>query len=60
LPSSCSPKEGNWDRTGNITPIVFIRDLLKFGDFIHTQKGDPQTLSSRHDDQCAQVYANFF
>lgn len=47
--------------TGNITPIVFIHDLLKFGDFIHTQKGDPQTMSSRyHDDQCTQVYANFF
>ena len=35
--------EGNWDMTGNNTPIFFIRDPLKFGDFIHTQKRDPQT-----------------
>jgi len=28
---------------GNNTPIFFIRDPLKFGDFIHTQKRDPQT-----------------
>jgi catalase len=36
-------EEGNWDMTGNNTPIFFIRDPLKFGDFIHTQKRDPQT-----------------
>ena len=35
--------EGNWDMTGNNTPVFFIRDPLKFGDFIHTQKRDPQT-----------------
>jgi len=29
--------------TGNNTPVFFIRDPLKFGDFIHTQKRDPQT-----------------
>src|SRR6267378_2056931 len=28
---------------GNNTPVFFIRDPLKFGDFIHTQKRDPQT-----------------
>ncbi|HEY4051392.1 MAG TPA: catalase [Acidobacteriaceae bacterium] len=36
-------EEGNWDVVGNNTPIFFIRDPLKFGDFIHTQKRDPQT-----------------
>ena len=36
-------EEGNWDMVGNNTPVFFIRDPLKFGDFIHTQKRDPQT-----------------
>ena len=35
--------EGNWDLVGNNTPIFFIRDPLKFPDFIHTQKRDPKT-----------------
>ena len=36
-------EEGNWDMVGNNTPIFFIRDPLKFGDFIHTQKREPQS-----------------
>jgi catalase len=36
-------EEGNWDMVGNNTPVFFIRDPLKFSDFIHTQKRDPQT-----------------
>lgn len=36
-------EEGNWDLVGNNTPVFFIRDPLKFPDFIHTQKRDPQT-----------------
>ena len=36
-------EEGNWDLTGNNTPVFFIRDPLKFSDFIHTQKRDPET-----------------
>ncbi len=36
-------EEGNWDMVGNNTPVFFIRDPLKFDDFIHTQKRDPQT-----------------
>ncbi len=28
---------------GNNTPVFFIRDPLKFPDFIHTQKKDPRT-----------------
>lgn len=35
--------EGNWDLVGNNTPVFFIRDALKFPDFIHTQKRDPKT-----------------
>lgn len=31
-------EEGNYDMTGNNTPVFFIRDPLKFPDFIHTQK----------------------
>lgn len=36
-------EEGNWDLVGNNTPVFFIRDPLKFSDFIHTQKRDPKT-----------------
>ncbi|WP_066187690.1 MULTISPECIES: catalase [Gracilibacillus] len=35
--------EGNYDLVGNNTPIFFIRDAIKFPDFIHTQKRHPQT-----------------
>ncbi len=35
--------EGNWDLVGNNTPVFFIRDPLKFPDFIHTQKRHPVT-----------------
>jgi len=36
-------EEGNWDMVGNNTPVFFIKDPLKFPDFIHTQKRNPQT-----------------
>jgi len=36
-------EEGNWDLVGNNTPVFFVRDPLKFSDFIHTQKRDPKT-----------------
>lgn len=36
-------EEGNWDMVGNNTPVFFIRDPLKFSDFIHSQKRDPAT-----------------
>ena len=35
--------EGNWDIVGNNTPVFFIRDPMKFPDFIHTQKRHPKT-----------------
>lgn len=36
-------EEGNWDIVGNNTPVFFIRDPLKFPDFIRTQKRHPMT-----------------
>jgi catalase len=36
-------EEGNWDMVGNNTPVFFIRDPLKFSDFIHSQKRHPAT-----------------
>jgi catalase len=35
--------DGNWDLVGNNTPVFFVRDPLKFPDFIHTQKRHPTT-----------------
>jgi catalase len=34
-------EEGNYDLVGNNTPVFFIRDTIKFPDFIHTQKRHP-------------------
>lgn len=36
-------EEGNWDLVGNNTPVFFVRDPLKFQDFIHSQKRHPAT-----------------
>src|SRR3984893_10835436 len=36
-------EEGNWDLVGYNTPVFFVRDPLKFPDFIHTQKRHPKT-----------------
>ncbi|MBC8497589.1 catalase [Candidatus Bathyarchaeota archaeon] len=36
-------EEGNYDFVGNNTPVFFIRDPIKFPDFIHTQKRNPVT-----------------
>jgi len=36
-------EEGNYDMVGNNTPVFFIRDPMKFPDFIHTQKRNPAT-----------------
>jgi catalase len=58
-------EEGNWDMVGNNTPVFFIRDAMKFPDFIHTQKKHPQTnlrnadmvwdFLSLHPESCHQV-----
>ena len=36
-------QEGNYDMVGNNTPVFFIRDAIKFPDFIHSQKRTPDT-----------------
>ena len=36
-------EEGNWDVVGNNTPVFFIRDPMKFPDFIRTQKRHPRS-----------------
>ena len=36
--------EGNWDLVGNNLGVFFIRDAIKFPDFIHSQKPDPVTF----------------
>jgi catalase len=36
-------EEGNYDMVGNNTPVFFINDPMKFPDFIHSQKRNPQT-----------------
>ena len=41
-------EEGNWDMTGNNTPIFFVRDPIKFTDFIRTQKREPQSHLKPH------------
>lgn len=36
-------EDGNYDLVGNNTPVFFVRDPLKFPDFIHSQKRNPHT-----------------
>lgn len=36
-------EQGNFDLVGNNTPVFFVRDPLKFPDFIHTQKRHPKS-----------------
>ena len=36
---------GNWDLVGNNLGVFFIRDAIKFPDFIHSQKPDPVTFA---------------
>lgn len=36
-------RQGNYDIVGNNTPVFFLNDPIKFPDFIHSQKKNPQT-----------------
>jgi catalase len=36
-------EEGNFDMVGNNTPVFFVRDPMKFPDFIHSQKRTPDS-----------------
>jgi len=44
-------EDGNWDVVGNNTPVFFLRDGIKFPDFIHSQKYDPYTNCQEPDNQ---------
>lgn len=44
-------EDGNWDLVGNNTPVFFLRDGIKFPDFIHSQKYDPFTNRQEPDNQ---------
>ena len=34
-------QEGNWDLVGNNIPVFFIQDAMKFPDFVHSVKDEP-------------------
>jgi catalase len=34
-------KQGNWDMVGNNIPVFFIQDAIKFPDFVHSVKMEP-------------------
>jgi catalase len=42
-------EDGNYDLVGNNTPVFFLRDAIKFPDFIHSQKYDPRTNQQEAD-----------
>ena len=46
-------KEGNWDLVGNIIPVFFIQDAIKFPDLVHAVKMEPDRgfpqAASAHD-----------
>jgi catalase len=46
-------KEGNWDLVGNNIPVFFIQDAIKFPDFVHAVKMEPDRgfpqAASAHD-----------
>ncbi len=47
--SSSTPRTATGISSGNNTPIFFIRDGIKFPDFIHSQKHDPYTNEQEPD-----------
>ncbi|MEV4431780.1 catalase [Streptomyces sp. NPDC049585] len=44
-------REGNYDLVGNNTPVFFVRDPIKFQDFIRSQKRRPDSGLRDHDMQ---------
>jgi catalase len=44
-------EQGNYDLVGNNTPVFFVRDAMKFQDFIHSQKRMPDTGLRSNDAQ---------
>ncbi|GAB2520458.1 catalase [Paramicrobacterium agarici] len=49
--------EGNYDLVGNNTPVFFIRDGIKFPDFIHSQKRLPG-INTRDNDMQWDFWTN--
>ena len=49
-------KEGNWDLVGNNIPVFFIQDAVKFPDFVHSVKEEPD----RGFPQAASAHDNFW
>src|SRR5215470_7163887 len=49
-------KEGNWDIVGNNIPVFFIQDAIKFPDFVHSVKQEPD----RAFPQAASAHDNFW
>lgn len=44
-------EQGNYDMVGNNTPVFFVRDPMKFQDFIRSQKRRPDSAVRDHDMQ---------
>ncbi|RFU86711.1 catalase [Streptomyces triticagri] len=44
-------EQGNYDLVGNNTPVFFVRDTIKFQDFIRSQKRRPDSGLRDHDMQ---------
>ena len=49
-------KEGNWDLVGNNIPVFFVQDAMKFPDFVHSVKDEPD----RGFPQAASAHDNFW
>ena len=49
-------KEGNWDIVGNNIPVFFIQDAIKFPDFVHSVKEEPDSAFP----QAASAHDNFW
>ncbi len=49
-------KEGNWDLVGNNMPVFFVQDAMKFPDFVHAVKEEPD----RGFPQAASAHDNFW
>lgn len=49
--------QGNYDIVGNNTPVFFLRDPIKFPDFIHSQKKDPKD-NTPHPARMYEFWAN--
>ena len=49
-------QEGNWDLVGNNMPVFFVQDAMKFPDFVHSVKEQPD----RGFPQAASAHDNFW